>query len=278
MIKNSVICAAVLFFSCGPLYGTDIARDVVAGEAEDNSFVELGLTFLNWKVPLVGFNTTETAQTGGSVNTIDIGVQARLEFRGFFAEVINDSFSNITLGYVAIENDTSSLEVIATSIFGEIDRSENEGFESIDDRKGDINLGFRGNYMLGDNQVQVELVGDAGDAHNGILASAQIGRVFQVRNWNIHALGGVRYFSDKVLDHYFSVSAEESTAEISAYKAEHGFLPTVQIGATVPINEDWIFRASAEYSRLPDTVANSPLAQGDDMYVLQTGVYRILYP
>ena len=141
-----------------------------------------------------------------------------------------------------------------------------------------MNIGVRGNYHLGNNILQFELVGDVSGAHDGIIASAQYAYNTQYRNWNLHALTGVRYFSDKVLDHYFSVPAEEATSSVNTYRADQGFLPSIQIGGALPITENWVFRTSVEYALLPDSVSDSPLAFGDDLYTIRAGIYRVLYP
>ncbi len=273
-MKNVIVLVTALLASQG-LQAADIARDIRNDEPGNESFLELGFGFFAGQLPLVGFNDQEAEDSGDLQLSIHIGLQARLEYRGFFAEIIEDSFSDITLGYNAYATDEMGIDIVATTMFDDIERDEYIGFESVTDREGDISLGVRSNHYFGDNQVQLELLRDVGGEHEGVVAAAQFGRKFQYRNWNLHGLAGVRYFSKRVIQHYFNVSDEESSATLTAYKADDGFLPTLQIGATLPINEKWIFRTGAEYSLLPKSVSDSPLAQGDDMYTVQAGFYRV---
>lgn len=276
-MKNVLVLTAALFIGQG-VQAADIARDIRDGELDNASFFELGIGVFVGELPLLGFNGQEPEDSGNVNLSISAGLQARLEYRGFFAEVIEDSFSDITLGYNAYVTEDTSLDIVATTWFQHISRDEYVGFESVTDRDGDILIGLRSNHYFGDNQLQFELLHDVVDAHDGFVAAAQVGRRFQYRNWNFHGLAGLRFFSEKVLQHYFGVSEAESTATLAAYNADQGFLPTLQFGGTVPINENWIFRTGAEYSLLPSTVSDSPLAQGDGLYVLQAGVYRVFQP
>jgi len=276
-ITSAGACVAAALLVSSNVLASDIARDIHQGTIDSDSFVELGIAFSNSREPLIGFNDQEPEESGDTMRSLHIGIHGRYEFRGFFIEAIENSFSNITLGYNARKTESGSLDLIATSMLPFVKRKDLEGFETITDRHGDINLGVRGNYFLGENLLQVELVADTAGAHNGVIAAAQLGRQFQVKNWNLHALGGIRYFSDDVIDHYFGVSPAESTDAIPVYKGKKGFLPTIQVGATYPLNEKWVFRAGAEYSRLPDAVTDSSFATDDHLYILGAGFYRVLY-
>lgn len=268
---------AVALFSGSTAQAADINRDIFDDESGNSSFLEFGFSVNGTTLPLIGFNGREEENSDGTIIDIDLGLQARFEYKGFFAEVIEDSFSDVALGFTAYESENTSIDIIASSIFGQIRRNDLAGFESITTRKGDINFGIRGSRTSGQNIMQFELLHDVHDAHNGAIASVQFGQRYQVRNWNIHALAGVRYFSGDVIDHYFGVSDAEATQSVVAYDAEQGFFPTIKIGATLPINEKWIFRTSAEYSKLPRSVRESPLAQGDNIYGVSAGIYRVLF-
>jgi len=274
----SIVTAVWLLNVSGTSIAGDIAREIQLGDSDNGGFAELGIVFQTARLPLLGFTDQEPEGSRDTLNSLNIGIQGRLAFKGFFAEVIEDSFSDITLGYSVKNTDSYSLDFIASSSFNDIERNGYSGYESIEDREGDISLGFRSSFYNGDDIFQYELVSDAAGSHGGVMASVQYGRQYQLRNWNLHTLLGVRYFSEKVVDHYFGVTAAESTETLPEYSAKQGLMPTVLFGATLPLNEKWVFRAHSEYSYLPDSVSNSPLAQGDDFYIVQAGVYRVLYP
>ncbi len=255
----------------------DITRQVQQPDSGGGSFVDFGISLVTGKLPLVGFNDREIEDSDDRLNGLHLGIEARLEYKRFFIETIDNSFSNITLGYNASATEKSSVELIVASMFDNIERDDIAGLETITDRDGDISAGIRSSHYFGDSILQVELVSDIANAHNGVSASVQLGHQKQIRNWNVHGLVGLRYFSDSILNHYFGVSADEATASLPAYTADSGFLPLIQLGATKPLSEKWIFRTTAEYARLPDEVVDSPLAQGDVAYTLMAGVYYVFH-
>jgi outer membrane scaffolding protein for murein synthesis (MipA/OmpV family) len=113
---------------------------------------------------------------------------------------------------------------------------------------------------------------DVSNAHEGVIGAVHVGRQKQIRNWNLHGLLGARLFSDKVADYYMGVSPDEATADIPEYRAKAGVLPSIQVGATLPLSEKWIFETQVQYTHLPDSISDSPLAQGDAIYAAQVGV------
>ena len=273
----AALAAGAMLAHPGVIAG-DIAREVQQRNFEYGSFAELGVMVAASSLPLIGFNDQSLEKSGDDQISLHIGLQGRFEYKRFFIEAIDDSFSNVTLGINIKSTENYSLDILGTQSFDGVERNEEVGFESISDRDGDFGLGFRNSFYRGDNIFQYEIVADTSGAHDGIMVAFQYGRQFQYRNWNFHSLLGVRYFSDKVMDHYFGVSEQESTATLESYEAKDGFLPSVLFGATLPLSEKWLFKAVAEYSRLPESVIDSPLAQGDDMYLVQAGFYRVLYP
>lgn len=266
---------ALLFYIAHPVTAADIAREIHSPSGDSAAFAELGVVFGASKVPLVGFNDQSLVDSGTTESFLGIGLMGRFEYRNFFIEFIENSFSNATLGVAVRTTPDTEIELIFSSLFEKTVRNKFKGMETIDDRDADLNAGLRGTHYFGDEILQFELVRDVIDSHNGFLASLQFGRQVQIRNWNIHALLGIRYFSDNVVDHLFGVSAVEATEDIPQYNGGHGFMPTLQLGAGLPLNERWILRGRAEYAKLPDSVSDSPLAQGEDIYFVQTGIYYV---
>lgn len=271
------IFAAALLLGSPYAYSADITREVFQPDDANSSFADIGISLVTGKLPLIGFNGQNLDESGDTINSLHIGLEGRFEYKGFFLEFIENSFSNVTLGFDAHTSDNSHHEVILTSLFDKITRDDIEGFETISDRKEDVNAGIRSSFYFDKSIVQLELVSDINDSHNGVIGALQFGHQTQFRNWNVHGLVGVRYYSESVVDHLFGVSDDEATETIATYNAKDGFMPTIQLGATLPLNEKWIFRTNAEYSRLPDSVSDSPLAQGDYTYAVQAGVYYVLY-
>ncbi len=275
MMNFQQIAAIVMLITALQATAADIAREIHSPSSGSDAFAELGIVLGAERMPLIGFNGQDLESSDSTVSHLGIGLIGRLEYERFFAEFIENSFSNATVGAIAWSGENSEVEVVFSSYFGRISRNSYAGLETIDNRKGDFNAGLRGSYYFGNGIAQFELAHDIIGSHNGVTGSFQIGHQAQVRNWNLHTLFGIRYFSADVIDHLFGVSEAESTADFPAYVADHGFMPTIQVGAALPLSERWVFRALAEYSRLPNSVTDSPLAQGDTMYSVQSGVYYV---
>lgn len=277
--KLNRLCLGLLPLLAAPaVEAADIAREIHQPGPGAGGFAEISFGLRTEKLPLIGFNDRDVEDSADMINGIVIAIEGRFQYKRFFAEFLADSFNDVTLGYTVLESDQFSLDLVGTQLFSVVERDNLEAFESIEDRDGDFNLGLRGIWYNGDNLMQMEMVRDASHAHNGVIVSAQFGRQYQFRNWNLHTLAGVRYFSENVVDYYFGVSEQESTASLQAYNGSDGFMPTAQIGATIPLNEKWLFRASANYSYLPESVRDSPMAQGDELYHVRMGFHRVLYP
>ena len=270
-------CILMLAFLTMPAAAEDVTRDVLQSDNRSSAYAEIGFGLAAGSLPLVGFNERSIEESDDVFLILDGSLEGRIQYKGFFAEVIEDSFSNITLGYSLFDNDRGNLEIIATSLFFPLEYSRIQGLESIEDRESDFDLGLRGSYFFNDSLLQLELVRDVARSHDGFIGAVHIGQQKQFLNWNLFALAGLRYFSDNVIDHILGVSADEATATIPEYRAKAGVMPSLQLGVILPISEKWTFYTKAEYARFPDSVSKSPLAQGNEMFLGRMGFNYLIY-
>lgn len=253
----------LLWFSQTAVFAADISRDVRGPKGQSSSFVELGFGLNKERIAVAGYNTDlEQLSEIDDVNfDFRIFLDTRLEWKGFFAELIHESFGLATLGYTAWENESVVFDLILTSSLGELDPSGIAGLESLEIREGAVEGGIRAMAYDGDNVIQFEAITDVSNTHSGFSLSWQFGRHWQLRNWATHTLLGLRYFSEGMVNHYFDVSANEARPEIGVpfYNASDGTIATLEFGATRPINENWVFKGTARAHRLPDAMLDSPL-------------------
>jgi len=268
-----IVVALVLTLTSFQALCADIAREVVTSSDRSDAYAEFSLSVGVFKLPLIGFNDEEDIEKSDDTTTdLTLALDARFRYKRFFIDVVQDSFNNLALGLVLANSDQGSTELVLVNVFDDIERDAIVGFESITQRDSDANLGFRSSMYRGNNIFQIELMGDVSDSHKGVMGALHLGRQKQIRNWNLHALLGFRYFSDRVIDHYFGVSTDEATELLPEYKADAGLLPSLELGATLPLNEKWLFKTRARYHSLPESVVDSPLAQGDDFYFANLSV------
>lgn len=251
-------------------HSADIAYEIRQGSDASVTF-ELGFQANLADIPIVGLVKDDPEDPTGGRISIGLMFEGRAEWKGLFAETNSNSFSNFALGYSLWSNDNASVDLVLSDGLGPYDPSIG-AFESVDNRSSDLVAGVRSTHHLDNTLVQFEIYNDVSGKHDGQMAALQVGKFRQVKNWNIHGLVGVRYFSESMLDYYFGISEQESTADIPRYEATGGTLATLEIGATLPLTDRWIFRSTMEGIYLPDSVSDSPLSDGRLGVIASTSV------
>ncbi|MBX2881960.1 MAG: MipA/OmpV family protein [Granulosicoccus sp.] len=273
----SLILAAfslvVLFDPTRQALAADISREVRQGQAQTDGFLELGLNLGFFRVPVVGLTDNDDDPTDPELS-LGLIFNGMVEWRGFFAEALFDSFGGVTLGYRAIRDENRSFELVLTNTL-HIAEPDTAGFENIETRDPDAVFGLRSSWYLPNSIAQFSLLTDVSDTHNGFTASAHWGKTWQIRNWNLHAMTGLRHFSEKVSDYYLGVPIDQVSTEAPAYQARAGTLVEFDLGATVPLNENWIFRTGLQVYRLPGSFVDSPLTSARVAYEISNGVYYV---
>lgn len=265
------VVLALTLWSMGRLAtAADIAHEVRQGSGQTSGFLELGLRTSINRLPIVGLTNSEDDPTD-TVLGLGVAINGMFEWRGFFTEAIFDSFGGLTLGYRAYQSDRGNFEVVVSNTLATLS-ADTDGFESIEDRDADIVGGFRSTLYFPNSILQLSLLSDVSSKHNGLSASAQWGRFWQVRNWNLHAMIGARYFSNQLADYYFGVSADEVSEQTQLYTAGGGTMAELEFGATLPLSEDWIFRSGLQIFRLPDSVFDSPLTLDREAYIFANSI------
>jgi len=137
---------------------------------------------------------------------------------------------------------------------------------------GDIQIKTSGYF--GESIVQLRLVSDWYDG-NGILGNLRAGRQWQRGNWNLQAIGGVRFHSATFHDYLHGVDADEQTNRFQVYKAGSAVIPEVEPGASIPVNEDWVFRGRLQFRQIPDSIEDSPLVAHGEAGTLTLGLHYV---
>ena len=130
-------------------------------------------------------------------------------WNNIFVENNSERGHGLVFGYNAFNNENWSFDLTATTEWLKKNSFENNG------RYGHLNYqDYSKEFMVGgrligyfdNNIVQFTVYQDATGDHNGTIASALIGRNWQVRNWNFHGIVGAEYASAKLNDFYVGVS------------------------------------------------------------------------
>ncbi len=255
-IKNALVSPlslAVMMFASAS-FANDIShqlRDSAGEQTATENYFELGLGLATGVAPSL---TEKDDKWAGGYAVVN----GSYTWNKVFIEMYGESGEGLLLGYNAFESENWSLDFVVGPKFRGLDFDDK--FDDLDDRNISAMLGGRLTGYLGDNVVQFTLKHDISGNSEGTLASALVGRNWQVRNWNFHGLVGVHFFDSNINNYYYGVSeAEASRTQFTEYSAGSNVNFSAEAGVTYPIAEDWVFRSTARFSTVSDEDINSPL-------------------
>jgi outer membrane scaffolding protein for murein synthesis (MipA/OmpV family) len=266
-----LICAMACAMLAHDSYAGDIANAVRQGggipDASDGGYVEVGGGALYLESPIYG------VPEDGQEETVPIlTVNARYQFKGLFVEAFSESENSLNLGYNAWNSDHWLFDIIMSNQHYELSEEVSDKLAGLRRRKADMMSGVRFTGYYGSYITQLLLLHDISDTHHGHVGNFNIGRGWQARNWNLHALVGARYRSKKVNDYYFGVRDYEASEQFPAYEAGDGTYYMAELGITYPVNENWVFRSFVRHTQLPDDLMGSPLIVDDKLLFFATSL------
>lgn len=239
----------------GPVIAADVSRDIRAGRQDESAefaaHLEIGSTAATGQVPVVGVENSELRFTIGG----------HLRVRGFFADFLSESYNRGQLGYNLYSGNTWSFDLIATGSPDGVDLSLSNELDGLRDRSGAVESGLRATAFAGPLILQFEALSDITGTHDGGILSASVARSYLWKNWNLHWLFGARYLSRETTNFLFGVEESEASERFPQYNAGAGVTYVSEIGATLPLNRYFIFRGTARYWLLPDSIADSPFIE-----------------
>ncbi|SFC97819.1 MipA/OmpV family protein [Pseudoalteromonas denitrificans] len=283
----TAISLAGLAFS-NDLLAEDVShsiRSAAQNNTSNNSFIQ------------VGVEMSTGSGRYGNFDEIRWIINGNLNWNGFFIEQFSDNsdpftekhgtISNpITLGYNFSDSEKWSFDTILSrrhkggSCKVYIDSTNSCSLKS----EGDAMLGGRLTHYIDNTIIQLMLEHDVSGNHQGNIVSALVGQSWQYRNWNFHGLLSAQYTDDKLNNYYYGLSENElENYNIIDFDKDNmrlldvgsGFKYTAEIGATYPLLEDWIFKATARYISFSGAVLNSdPIigGSGNDFTTFRTSI------
>lgn len=238
-----------------PAMAADVSRDIRAGRQDEGAdfagYLEIGSTAATGQVPVVGVENTEIRFT--------IGGHVRV--KGFFADFLTESYNRGQLGYNLYSGNTWSFDLIATGSPDGVDLTLSNELDGLRDRSGAVESGLRVTGFTGPLIVQFEALSDITGSHDGGILSGSVARSYLWKNWNLHWLLGARYLSAETTNFLFGVEESEASERFPQFNAGAGVTYVTEIGATLPLNRYFIFRGTARYWSLPDSIADSPFIE-----------------
>lgn len=149
------------------------------------------------------------------------------------------------------------------------DDTDNAQLKFLGKRHSTVLLGARYHANTDYGKWDAALHFDAADeSDGGITANVNYSYPLSIdRNLTITPAVGIDWHNDKYNDYYYGVSQREANASgLSAYHADGGVSPYVNLGMRYRISDDVTAAAAVRYTWLSDEVSDSPMAGRDGIY------------
>lgn len=236
----------------------DVARDVRDGRQDlgnpNGGFFEIG--------PRLDFSSIPV--DGADDYHLSLHIGGYYRFKRFFVDIAAESHSRVQFGYSAYAGPQWSIELLGASSEAGIDSRLSDELEDIDERPGGVNFGVRVTAYPGSLIAQFEALSDISGLHDGFTMTGSIARNWLVRNWNVHAILGARYYSAAYTDYIFGIDEDEATLRFPQFTAGTSHTFVTEIGVSYPLSEYWVFRTTARYWALSDSISRSPFLNDND--------------
>ena len=223
-------------------HSADIARELRTN-ADKNSapenFFEIGIN------ARAGIGSSLTEEDGKETG-YGINVSGSYNWNNFFIDVGMETNEPLVIGYNTFKSENWSFDLMLGATNGGISEDTDDRFIGITKRQSSTMLGGRLTGYFGKNILQISLKHDVRNRSKGTVASALLGRNWQVNDWNVHGLAGLTLADAKFNDYYLGVSdAEAVVTNFEAYDGKASVHFNSSVGVTYPLSENWEFRATA---------------------------------
>jgi outer membrane protein len=242
--------------------------DAVAIELPEAGVI--GATPSNWRLgAALGYGI----RTNPLIQSEDIPVIVDLDIAWFGERFF---FDNGDLGLTLADNEQLTFNVIARVnsdrvFFGKTDTrfvrlnlgstSEIEVEVTVPDRDYAIELGAE---LLTDGdwgRLQVSAFRDASSTHHGYELAANYSYGIRSQRWYLQPSLGISFKSEALNAYYWGVRPEESNEALPAYAPVSGTNVALRLLGSYQLTPVWTLNVAAEYERLNDQAAASPIVR-----------------
>lgn len=190
--------------------------------------------------------------------------------------IIEYSTKHFTFSPFGVEVDAYSyeqgdwgLDVSASLDFGLFDDSRDADdsriFAGMEERKESTDLTLEIDWTTPIGILSAELTQDVGDAYDGNIATVQYGLPLYFSKKTFFAVGiGADFYSEKYVDYYYGVRANEVNSDRAAYKGKSASSAFIGYTFAHELSEHWSISHELKYSDVPDEIRLSSLTEDED--------------
>ena len=274
-----------LWILSAPLWAGDITSDVRSTEQTTSNkrggFLEIGVAAaIEERIQ----RSLDPAEDGDLNLAIRLSLSAGYRYDRLFFEASESGFDGLNMGVVLWENDRWRFDALLANVAGNLTlesdeppppTTEAERNRAIIERDSFyVAAGGRLSGYFGDTLIQFRLVSDWYD-DNGLLGSARVGRNWQLGNWNIQAVAGMRYNSSQFNNYLYGITSEEESERFPEFTTKHAWISEVELGASLPLKENWVYSSRLRFRNYPSSVIDSPLVIDGDDVILTTAIHYV---
>ena len=181
--------------------------------------------------------------------------------------------------YKFFDNGKYQIEVIGNNEERGYKASDSNKLTGMTERKNSWDLGGRIAAKTGLGIISLAATGDVSGKHKGQEVDLKFSQdLFRKgprgnpRSVSVDLQAGVKWQSDEVVDYYYGVKSNESTATRAAYNGKDAITPYIGLTARTNIMKHVTFDVGAVYKHYPDEITNSPIVDKDHDVELMAGL------
>lgn len=177
---------------------------------------------------------------------------------------------DFTLGYRLSNSERQNLAVIVASYhdgFGPSiasgDGIRNSKLAGLHNRKSDLMPGLRYQLYTTDNQLLSLQLNKSVSAHHGEMLRLFYGFRFEQHNWDLYFNSELSWYSAKLVNYYYGVTAAEVRSQRPRYQSGSGWRWHNGLVGVYPLNQHWVTELGAGINWYTQAFTDSPLTRNN---------------
>lgn len=183
---------------------------------------------------------------------------------------VKDGTLNLSIGELNNFSGGLTVGVSGSFLSDEDEYEDTEELNGLIERDAAVEGGFYLNHTTDMGRLNLTVVTDLGDEHDGETVS--LGYTFDLHagEWAINPVVRLRWMSDSKVNHHFGVSASEATATRAEYEADSALNVYAGVRARYEFTENWDIGLETGVTYLDSTIQDSSIVEDD--LIFQAGV------